>query len=148
MRYFQNSKNLKRLLKEKLIRKIFVSKLTMVGNIKCRIHHQFTCLNMPRYNGVAETKNRHLAKICQSLLYGKISWDNFWAEAIKTSVFVINRLRQQRLHFLSHFVKLWNIKYCVSYFCILRYVCYVFVPNNLHKVVRCIFVGYDNQRKG
>ncbi|KAE8736044.1 hypothetical protein F3Y22_tig00000218pilonHSYRG00253 [Hibiscus syriacus] len=41
----------------------------------------------------------------------------------------------------------------VSYFRVFGCVCYVFVPDHLRskfdkKVVRCIFVGYDSQRKG
>ncbi|KAM1296015.1 hypothetical protein TB1_015131 [Malus domestica] len=41
----------------------------------------------------------------------------------------------------------------VSYFRVFGGVCYVFVPSHLRskfdkKAVRCIFVGYDNQRKG
>ncbi|KAJ0035514.1 hypothetical protein Pint_25239 [Pistacia integerrima] len=69
------------------------------------------------------------------------------------SAFVINKLPQQRLGFVSPFEKLWDMKPTVSYFRVFDYVCYVFVPDHLRskfdkKVVRCIFVGYDNQRKG
>ncbi|CAH1450104.1 unnamed protein product [Lactuca virosa] len=45
------------------------------------------------------------------------------------------------------------MKPTVSYFRVFGCVCYVFVPSHLRskfdkKAVRCIFVGYDNQRKG
>jgi len=72
---------------------------------------------------------------------------------MRTIAFLINRLSQQRLCFISPFEKLWNMKPSISYLRVFGYVCYVFVPNYLRskmdkKVVRCIFIGYDNQRKG
>ncbi|KAE8724129.1 hypothetical protein F3Y22_tig00010869pilonHSYRG00008 [Hibiscus syriacus] len=120
---------------------------------ECRIRHQYTCANTPQQNGVAERKNRHLAEICRSMLHAKNVSGRFWAEAMRTAAFVINRLPQPRLGFVSPFEKLWNIKPTVSYFRVFGCVCYVFVPDHLQskfdkKAVRCIFVGYDSQRKG
>ncbi|KAE8665979.1 tir-nbs resistance protein [Hibiscus syriacus] len=83
---------------------------------ECRIRHQYTCANTPQQNGVAERKNRHLAEICRCMLHAKNVPGRFWAEAMRTAAFVINRLPQP-----SKFDK---------------------------KAVRCIFVGYDSQRKG
>ncbi|KAF2283864.1 hypothetical protein GH714_016626 [Hevea brasiliensis] len=62
---------------------------------KCRICHQFTCSSTSQQNGIAERKNRYLAKICQSMLYAKNVPRCFWVEAMKTAAFVINRLPQQ-----------------------------------------------------
>ncbi|RVW59275.1 Retrovirus-related Pol polyprotein from transposon TNT 1-94 [Vitis vinifera] len=83
---------------------------------ECRVRHQFTCANTHSKNSVAERKNRHLAEICRSMLHAKNVPRRFWAEAMKTVAFVINRLPQQ-----SKMDK---------------------------KVVRCVLVGYDSQRKG
>ena len=118
----------------------------------CRIRHQFTCANTPQQNGVAERKNRHLAEICRSMLHAKNVPGRFWAEAMRTTAHVINRLPQPRLEFVSPFEKLWDMKPTVSYFRVFGCVCYVFVPSHLRskfdkKAVRCIFVGYDIQRK-
>ncbi|KAM1906652.1 hypothetical protein ACFX14_026396 [Malus domestica] len=120
---------------------------------ECRIRHQYTCANTPQQNGVAERKNRHSAEVCQSMLHAKNVPERFWAEAMRTAAFVINRLPQLRLGFVSPFKKLWNMKPTVSYFRVFGCVCYVFVPNHLRskfdkKAVRCIFVGYNSQRKG
>uniref|UniRef100_A0A2N9JB62 Integrase catalytic domain-containing protein n=1 Tax=Fagus sylvatica TaxID=28930 RepID=A0A2N9JB62_FAGSY len=120
---------------------------------ECRIRHQYTCANTPQQNGIAERKNRHLAEVCRSMLHAKNVPGRFWAEAMRTAAFVINRLPQPRLEFVSPFEKLWNMKPTVSYFRVFGCVCYVFVPNHLRskfdkKAVRCIFVGYDSQRKG
>ncbi|GKB48852.1 retrovirus-related pol polyprotein from transposon TNT 1-94, partial [Tanacetum coccineum] len=81
-----------------------------------KVRHQFTCANTPQQNGVSERKNRHLAEICRSMLHAKNVPGQFWAEAMKTAAYVINRLPQQRLIFLSPFEKLWNIKPSVGYF--------------------------------
>nr|DAD23742.1 TPA_asm: hypothetical protein HUJ06_025205 [Nelumbo nucifera] len=96
-----------------------------------QIRHQFTCPNTLQQNGVAERKNRHLAEICRSMLHAKNVPRQFWAEAMKTTTFVINRLPQQRLCFLSPFEKLWSVKPTVSYFRVFGCIYYVFVPDHL-----------------
>jgi len=120
---------------------------------ECQICHQYTCANTPQQNGVAERKNRHLAEICRRMLHAKNVLGRFWAEGMRTAAHVINKLPQPRLEFVSPFEKLWNKKPTVSYLRVFGCVCYVFVPDHLRskidkKAVRCIFVGYDNQRKG
>eukprot|EP00257_Ricinus_communis_P020180 XP_015579352.1 uncharacterized protein LOC107261843 [Ricinus communis] len=59
-----------------------------------RIRHQFTCASTPQQNGIAERKNRHLAEICRSMLHAKNVSGRFWAEAMTTATFVINRFPQ------------------------------------------------------
>ncbi|KAJ0104599.1 hypothetical protein Patl1_19397 [Pistacia atlantica] len=54
-------------------------------------------------------------------------YERIWAEAMRTAAFVINKLPQQRLGFVSPFEKFWDMKPTVSYFRVL---------------------GYDSQRKG
>nr|GMC49313.1 Retrovirus-related Pol polyprotein from transposon TNT 1-94 [Ipomoea batatas] len=49
--------------------------------------------------------------------------------------------------------RLHNVKPAVSYLRVFGCACYVFVPDHMRskmekKAVKCIFVGYDNQRKG
>ncbi|KAF7827584.1 Retrovirus-related Pol polyprotein from transposon TNT 1-94 [Senna tora] len=98
-----------------------------------KIRRQLTCPGTPQQNGVAERKNRHLAEICRSMLHAKNVPPRFWAECMKTTVHIINRLPQAKLGFVSPYEKLWRVK-----------------PTSKFdkKAVRCIFVGYDNERKG
>lgn len=72
---------------------------------------------------------------------------------MKTAVHLINRLPKAKLGFTSPFEKLGNVKPMVSYFKVFGSVCYVFLHDHLRtkfdkKAIKCIFVGYDNRRKG
>lgn len=117
------------------------------------IKRQLTCPHTPQQNGVAERKNRHLAVACRSMMHSKNVPTRFWAEGMKTATYVINRLPQRRLNFESPYEKMFNIQPNVSHLRVFDCVCYVFVPDCLRskmekKAVRCIFTGYDSERKG
>ena len=81
---------------------------------RCGIRRQLTCPNTPQQNGVAERKNRHLAETCRSMLHSKNVPPKFWAKCMKTVAYVINRLRQARLDFISPYEKLLGTKPSVS----------------------------------
>ena len=83
------------------------------------------------------------------MLHVKTVLKRFWVEEIRIVSFMINKLPQLRLEFVSPFEILWHMKPMVSYFQVFGCVCYVFVPDHLRskfdkKAIRCIFVGYDN----
>lgn len=70
-----------------------------------------------------------------------------------TAAYVINRVPSQGLKYMSPYEKMTGTKPNVSYFRVFGCVCYVFVPSHLHhkmekKAIRCVFVGYDKERKG
>ncbi|XP_022974920.1 uncharacterized protein LOC111473743 [Cucurbita maxima] len=72
---------------------------------------------------------------------------------MRTTAHVINKFPQSKLGFILPFEILRDMKPTVSYFGVFGCVCYVFVPDHLgskfdKKAVKCIFVGYENQRKG
>lgn len=120
---------------------------------KHKIKRQLTCANTPQQNGVSERKNRHLGEVSRSMMHDKNIPGRFWAEAMQTAAYVINRIPQQGLKYVSPYERLWNKKPNVSYFHVFGCVFYVFVPNHLRskmekKDVRCIFIGYDKERKG
>ncbi|XP_076909939.1 uncharacterized protein LOC143567386 [Bidens hawaiensis] len=60
-----------------------------------KIRRQLTCPNTPRQNGVSERTNRHLGETCRSIVHAKNVPGRFWAEAMRTAAYVINRLPQQ-----------------------------------------------------
>ncbi|KAK3015718.1 hypothetical protein RJ639_005918 [Escallonia herrerae] len=56
------------------------------------ILHQSSCANTPAQNGVAERKNRHLLETARALLFQMKVPKPFWADAISTACFLINRM--------------------------------------------------------
>ncbi|MCO5582061.1 hypothetical protein L7F22_035952 [Adiantum nelumboides] len=54
------------------------------------IRRQFTCKYTPQQNGVAEGKNRHIAKFARALMVEKNVPHCYWAEAISTAVYIMN----------------------------------------------------------
>lgn len=119
----------------------------------CKIKRQLTCPNTPQQNGVSERKNRHLAEVCGSMMHAKNVQGKYWAEAMQTAAYVINRIPQQKMNYVSPYEKLLKIKPNVSHFRVFGCVCFVFIPSSQRhklekKANRCIFVGYDNERKG
>jgi hypothetical protein len=118
-----------------------------------RIRRQFTCPNTPQQNGVSERKNRHLGEVTRSLIHDKNMPGRFWAEAMYTAGYLINRIPAQGLEYVSPYEKITGTKPDVSYLKVFGCVCYVFVPGHLRhkmekKAIRCVFVGYDKERKG
>ncbi|KAD4177986.1 hypothetical protein E3N88_26577 [Mikania micrantha] len=95
------------------------------------IRRQLTCPNTPQQNGIAERKNRHLGEVTKSLIHDKNVPGRFWAEAMRAASYVINRLPSQNLGYESPYERLTHTKL-----------------NMEKKAVRCVFVGYDPQRKG
>ncbi|CAL1391452.1 unnamed protein product [Linum trigynum] len=118
-----------------------------------KIRRQLTCPRTPQQNGVAERKNRHLAEVVRSMLHAKNVPGRFWAECMKTAVYITNKLPQARFGFISPFEKIWKMKPTVSHLRVFGCVCYVLVPEQERskfdkKAKRCIFLGYDSERKG
>ena len=56
------------------------------------IRRQFTCRYTPQQNGVAERKNRTLVNIARALMTEKNKPLYYWAEAINTTNYILNRL--------------------------------------------------------
>ena len=56
------------------------------------ILHQTSCVDIPSQNGVAERKNRHLLETARALLFQMQVPKHFWADAVSTACFLINRM--------------------------------------------------------
>ena len=61
------------------------------------IEHQFTVTYTPQQNGVSERKNRTLMEMARCLLFEKNLPKKFWAEAVGTAAFLLNRLPTKSL---------------------------------------------------
>ena len=62
------------------------------------ILHQTSCVDTPSQNGVVERKNRHLLETARALLFQMNVPKSFWADAVSTACFLINRIPSSVLH--------------------------------------------------
>ena len=56
------------------------------------INHNFSFPRTPQQNGVVERKNRTLQECARTLLNGSTLPKHFWAEAVATACYVLNRV--------------------------------------------------------
>ena len=63
------------------------------------ILHQTTCPYSPQQNGVAERKNRHILEVTRSLLIDGNVPSHLWGEAVRYTVYFINRTSSSVLNF-------------------------------------------------
>ena len=62
------------------------------------IHHQFSAPRTPQQNGVAERKNRTLIEAARTMLSDSKLPITFWAEAVNTACYVLNRVLTVKKH--------------------------------------------------
>ncbi|MCO5561027.1 hypothetical protein L7F22_014648 [Adiantum nelumboides] len=77
----------------------------------------------------------------------------YWAEAVHTTVHIMNRTPTAAIREISPYERLYGIKPTVSYMKVFGCVCYVHVPNEARKkmepkAVKCIFLGYPVEKTG
>jgi transposase InsO family protein len=61
------------------------------------IKHEFSSPYTPQQNGVVEKKNRTLLDMARTMLDEYKTSDRFWAEAVNTACYAINRLYLHRI---------------------------------------------------
>jgi transposase InsO family protein len=80
------------------------------------IKHEFSSPYTPQQNGVVERKNRTLLEMARTKLDEYKTPDRFWAEAINTTCYSINRLYLHRILKKTSYELLTGKKPNVSYF--------------------------------
>ncbi|CAA7049696.1 unnamed protein product [Microthlaspi erraticum] len=60
------------------------------------IAHQFSAPRTPQMNGVVERKNRTLQEMARAMIHGGNIPVKFWAEAINTACYIINRVYMRK----------------------------------------------------
>ncbi|KAM7509738.1 hypothetical protein LguiB_008613 [Lonicera macranthoides] len=118
------------------------------------ILHQTSCVDTPSQNGVAERKNRHLLETARALLFQMNVPKPFWADAVSTACFLINRMPSSVLHGETPYSVLFPNK---SLFPIepriFGSICFVRdvrpqVTKLDPKSLKCVFLGYSRLQKG
>jgi len=117
------------------------------------IQRKYSCSYSSQQNGVAERKNRHIAEITRAMLNEKNLLNYFWAEAVATTVYIMNRTPIVAVHGMTLEEKFISKKPNVSHFRVFGCIAYVHVPNEKRskqdpKAKKCIFIGYSLEQKG
>ena len=102
---------------------------------------------------MAEQKNRHIAEIARELMSKKEMPQSFWAEALHTIVYIMNRTPTAAIHDITPKKRFIGTKLEVSHLKVFGCIPYVHVPDELRtklnlKAKKCIFVGYSLEQKG
>jgi transposase InsO family protein len=117
------------------------------------IFRQLTASYTPQQNGVAERKNRSIVEMAKSMLKAKGIPNSFWAEAVHTAAYLLNRSPTSALQHQTPFEAWHGWRPKVTHFKIFGCIAYVHVPSQKrHKLednsVKCIFMGYSMETKG
>jgi len=62
------------------------------------IQRKYSCSYSPQQNGVAKRKNKHIAEIARAMLNEKNLPNYFSAEAVATTVYIMNRTPTMIVH--------------------------------------------------
>ena len=59
------------------------------------IRHEFSCRYTLEQNGIAKRKNRSVVEAAQTMLEEKRMPKFYWAEVVRTAVYIQNRIREK-----------------------------------------------------
>ncbi|KAK9169349.1 hypothetical protein Syun_001489 [Stephania yunnanensis] len=114
--------------------------------------HQLSSPRTPQQNGVVERKNRTLQEMCRTMLNEYNIAKHFWAEAINTACYVINKVNVRKQVKKTPY-ELWKgRKPNISYFKVFGCTCYVLNDKDQldkfdPKSKVCTFLGYSMHNK-
>jgi hypothetical protein len=116
------------------------------------IKHEFSSPYTPQQNGVVDRKNRTLLDKARTMLDEYKTSDRFWAEAINTACYSINRLYLHRILKKTSYELLTGKKPNVSYFRVFRSKCFILIKRGRNskfdpKAVEGFLLGYDSDTR-
>jgi hypothetical protein len=116
------------------------------------IKHEFSSPYTPQQNGVVERKNRTLLDMARTMLDEYKTSDQFWAEAVNTACYAINRLYLHRILKKTSYELLTGKKPNVSYFRVFGSKCFILVKRGRKskfapKSVEGFLLGYDSNTR-
>jgi hypothetical protein len=116
------------------------------------IKHEFSSPYTPQQNGVVERKNRTLLDMARTMLDEYKTSNRFWAEAVNTACYAINRLYLHRILRKTSYELLTGKKPNVSYFRVFGSKCFILVKRGRKskfapKAVGGFLIGYDSNTR-
>jgi hypothetical protein len=116
------------------------------------IKHEFSSPYTPQQTGVVERKNRTLLDMARTMLDEYKTSDRFWAEAVNTACYAINRLYLHRILKKTSYELLTGKKLNVSYFRVFGSKCFILVKRGRKskfapKAVEGFLLGYDSNTR-
>jgi transposase InsO family protein len=116
------------------------------------IKHEFSSPYTPQQNGVVGRKNRTLLDMARTMLDEYKTPDRFWAEAINTACYSINRLYLHRILKKTSYKLLTGKKPNVSYFRVFGSKCFILIKRGRKskfapKAVEGFLLGYDSNTR-
>ena len=117
------------------------------------IKHKYTIPKTPEQNGVSERMNRTLVEKVRSMLRDSKLPQQFWAEALTTAVYLLNRSPMKTPLNRTPFEEWTGEKPRVNHLKIFCCTAYTHIPKDKRKKLdskakKCIFLGYGGLRKG
>jgi hypothetical protein len=116
------------------------------------IKHEFSSPYTPQQNGVVERKNITLLDMARTMLDEYKTSDWFWAEAINTACYAINRLYLHQILKKTSYELLTSKKPNVSYFRVFGSKCFILVKRGRKskfapKAIEGFLLGYDSNTR-
>jgi hypothetical protein len=113
------------------------------------IRRKFSCRYTPEQNGVAEQKNRSIVEAARTMLKEKSMPKFYWAEAVRTAVYIHNQIGDKVLAHERYFGTKPNLRHLRVF----GGIAYVHIPKEMRKKLdakaeKCILVGYSDEQKG
>ncbi|GJW47238.1 putative ribonuclease H-like domain-containing protein [Tanacetum coccineum] len=147
-----NFKNLNKLVKGNLVREFKNRDMIELCGSK-GIKREYSNARTPQQNGVAKRKNRTLIEAARTMLADSFLTNTFWAEAVSTACYVLNRVLVTKPHNKNPYELITGKQPIISY--IRPFGCHVTILNTLdhlgkfkEKADEDFLVGYSLSRKG
>ena len=111
------------------------------------IQRQLTAPYTPEQNGVLERKNRTITQMACSLLKGKQLPNQYWAEAVATTIYLVNLSSSKAVLDQTPYEAWKGVKPSIAHLKVFGCIAYA-LTNSSHlkkldeKSKKCIFVGY------
>ncbi|KAJ4751816.1 polyprotein [Rhynchospora pubera] len=117
------------------------------------IHHQLTTPYTPQQNGVAERKNRTVVEMARSMLKSKGLPNQLWAEAVATTVYILNLSPTKAVLNQTPFEAWFERKPSVAHLRVFGCIAYTLISSQNRRKLdqkseKCVFIGYCLQSKG